>query len=194
MKLRPVNKSDRSQLARVLARAFDDDPVTRWAYGDGGARRRATERFFAWQLERLAGQDVSWTTEAADGAALWALPGNWKERPTELLSLLAISASSVGLRAPLVLRGLSKLERRHPSTPHLYLAVLGVDPGRQGSGVGSTLLRPGLELCDHDGIPAFLETARERNVAFYSRHGFRVTGELTLPKGPPVWLMWRDPA
>ncbi len=194
MKLRPVNRGDRSQLAGVLARAFDDDPVTRWAYGDGAARQRATERFFAWQLERLTGQDVSWTTEATEGAALWALPGSWKERPAELLRLLAISASSVGLRAPLVLRGLARIERRHPSTPHLYLSVLGVDPGRQGSGVGSLLMQPGLELCDREGVPAYLETATERNVAFYSRHGFRVTGELALPKGPPVWLMWRDPA
>ena len=42
-------------------------------------------------------------------------------------------------------------------------------------------------------IPAYLESSKERNIAFYARHGFRVTREVTLPKGPPVWLMWRDP-
>jgi predicted N-acetyltransferase YhbS len=93
-----------------------------------------------------------------------------------------------------VLRGLGQVEARHPDRPHLYLAVLGVDPGRQGDGVGSALIRPGLELCDREGLPAYLETGKERNLAFYGRHGFRVTEELTLPKGPPIWLMWRDPA
>ena len=93
-----------------------------------------------------------------------------------------------------MLRGLDSVEKAHPRERHLYLAVLGVEPSRQGEGLGSRLIRPGLELCDREGIPAYLETAKERNIGFYSRHGFRVTDELRLPKGPPVWLMWRDPA
>jgi hypothetical protein len=27
-----------------------------------------------------------------------------------------------------------------------------------------------------------------------SRHGFRVTSEIPLPKGPPMWGMFREPA
>ena len=88
---------------------------------------------------------------------------------------------------------LGKPRAAHPSTPHLYLSVLGVDPPRQGQGVGSRLIAPGLELCDREGVPAYLETARERNVVFYERHGFRVMRDLRLPRGPTVWLMWRDP-
>ena len=85
------------------------------------------------------------------------------------------------------------VERRHPADRHLYLAVLGVEPVRQGGGLGSTLIQPGLGLCDGEGLAAYLETGNERNLAFYGRHGFDVTGELTLPKGPPVWLMRRPP-
>src|SRR5213078_4575676 len=65
--------------------------------------------------------------------------------------------------------------------------ALGTDPPRQGEGIGSALLAPVLELCDRDHVPAYLESSKEQNVAFYSRHGFRVTDELHLPKGPPVW-------
>ena len=42
-------------------------------------------------------------------------------------------------------------------------------------------------------MPAYLESSKERNVAYYARHGFRVREELDLPRGPRVWLMWRDP-
>ena len=35
----------------------------------------------------------------------------------------------------------------------------------------------------------------EKDVPYYARHGFEVTGELDLPGGGPhMWLMWRAPA
>jgi len=47
---------------------------------------------------------------------------------------------------------------------------------------------------DREGMPAYLETSKERNIAFYARHGFAVTGEVSAPAGgPTLWLMWREP-
>ena len=36
------------------------------------------------------------------------------------------------------------------------------------------MLAPGLALCDTEGLPAYLESSKEPNVAFYGRFGFRV--------------------
>ena len=56
-------------------------------------------------------------------------------------------------------------------------------------------MRSRLARCDAARLPAYLESSKERNVPFYERHGFRVTGELTIPGGgPTLWLMWRNPA
>jgi hypothetical protein len=52
---------------------------------------------------------------------------------------------------------------------------------------------PALELCDRDGVPAYLEASKEDNVPFYARHGFRVTREIKLPRGPIMYAMWREP-
>jgi GNAT superfamily N-acetyltransferase len=195
MTVRPVRDGDVDRLAVALARAFHDDPVTRWVYADDGRRPHWTTRFFAWQVRRLMGQDVSWTTaDGAGGAALWALPGRWRESPGDTVALLRLTLLGVLPRLPRVLRGLGQVELRHPSERHLYLAVLGVDPDRQGQGVGSQLIRPGLDLCDRERLPAYLETGKEANLAFYGRHGFQVLERLDLPKGPPVWFLWREPA
>ena len=136
---------------------------------------------------------MTWTTDDLAGAAIWMLPDRWRVTVRQLARLVQHAGLGVGWRGPLVMWGLTAVERHHPQGRHLYLAVLGVDPHLQGAGVGSALLTPGLRLCDRDGLPAYLETGKERNLAFYSRHGFRVTGRLTLPAGPPVWLMLREP-
>lgn len=195
MSVRPVRDGDVGPLAVALARAFQDDPVTCWVYASERKRPHWSTRFFAWQLRRLMVQDVSWTTEdGAGGAALWALPGRWREDAGDTIKLLRLTLLGVLPRLPRVLRGLGQVELRHPSERHMYLAVLGVDPDRQGQGVGSQLIRPGLDLCDRERLPAYLETGKEANLAFYGRHGFQVLDRLDLPKGPPVWFLWREPA
>jgi GNAT superfamily N-acetyltransferase len=194
MSVRPARAEDIGPLATCLARAFDDDPVTAWVYPNARSRAKWSGRFFQWQLRRLLPQDVTWTTDDREGAAIWALPGRWREGPADMVRLLRATLLGIVPSLPRVLRGLGQVEARHPDDRHLYLAVLGVEPARQGDGIGSALIRPGLDLCDREGLPAYLETGKERNVAFYARHGFRVTEELDLPNGPRVWLMWRDPA
>jgi ribosomal protein S18 acetylase RimI-like enzyme len=193
MAVRPVCDQDVDPLAAMLARAFQDDPVTAWVYTREHRRAHWATRFFRWQVERLMGQDLSWTTEDRTGAALWALPGRWRESPRETLNLLRLTVPGLLPRLPRVLAGLGQVEARHPAERHFYLAVLGVDPGRQGEGVGSQLIRPGLDLCDTERLPVYLETGKERNLAFYGRHGFEVVDRLKLPKGPPVWFLWREP-
>jgi GNAT superfamily N-acetyltransferase len=94
----------------------------------------------------------------------------------------------------MVARGLLGIERRHPpDPPHWYLAILGTEPAAQGQGLGSAMLGPVLEECDRDGVAAYLESSKDRNLAFYGRHGFQVTEEWRLPRGPRVWGMWREP-
>jgi GNAT superfamily N-acetyltransferase len=188
--VRPATPDDRPALAAMLARAFWDDPPMVWAAPDERSRLRRGRLFFGARLRTLLPHELSWTAPDGAGAALWAPPDAWRAPPRELLSAArAIPAR----RLPWVLRGMTRVEHLHPKERHLYLAVLGVEPARQGEGLGSRLLAPGLEMCDREAVPAYLETAKERNVTFYERHGFRVTREFTLPRGPKVWLMWREP-
>ena len=188
--VRVAQRSDADALSAMLARAFEDDPVTVWAHPDGRKRPRRVGRFFAGRLRTLLAHELCWTTGELEGAALWAPPDAWAAPPGELLrGIRALTPH----RALITVYGLGDIERVHPRQTHFYLSVLGVEPGRQGQGVGSRLIGPGLEMCDREGVPAYLETAKARNVTFYERHGFRVTDERRLPRGPKVWLMWREP-
>ena len=81
----------------------------------------------------------------------------------------------------------------HTKDEHWYLVAIGVDPALQGSGVGTRLLAPGLAAADAEGLPAYLETEKERNLPFYGRHGFEVRDEISRRGTPTVWTMWREP-
>jgi ribosomal protein S18 acetylase RimI-like enzyme len=187
--VRQAEPADAKPLAPPLARAFADDPVTLWAHPNERARERRTRRFFLGRLHALLPHELSYTTGDCNGAAVWSPHDAWQMGLRELLHDLPAFMSP---RTPMVLRGMREVEQRHPTDPHYYLSILGVDPSAQGEGLGSALLQPMLRRCDEEGVGAYLETATERNVRFYSRHGFRVTGEVELPKGPTMWLMWRD--
>lgn len=175
-------------LVPMLARAFHHDPVAE--YGLPAERRRPDQlrRFYRERLRTLLGDELVFCDDEHRGAALWAAPDRWRIGTDEALRYRIWTR-----RTPLFLLGTHRVEARHPREPHFYLAILGVDPPAQGTGIGSALLAPMLDRCDREGVPAYLESSRERNVPFYERHGFRVTEEVRLPRGPAVWLMGREP-
>jgi ribosomal protein S18 acetylase RimI-like enzyme len=192
----------RNQLAtasHVLARAFDDDPVFRYLYPAPRRRRWASRGF----LRALAsdGMPFGEVWAALDdgtvvGTAGWLPDGAFP--PSRRRSLRLLLGSAGALLTPRTLRDglryLSETERLHPKGPHWYLAVIGVEPARQGEGIGGQLLDVVLERLDADRVPAYLETSTEANVAWYRHHGFVVQHEITpAPAGPPLWTMWRAP-
>jgi ribosomal protein S18 acetylase RimI-like enzyme len=193
--LRRASADDVQPLASMLARAFSDDPVAAWSCGPDSLRPAVLRRFHGSRLKQLLVHEEVWTTADLTCAALWAPPGHVLTTPRQDIELMrCVLHPRLVWRLPLITKGLLEVQRRHRShPPHWYLAVLGTDPSAQGQGLGSAVLRPVLERCDADGVAAYLESSAERNIDFYARHGFRVTGELRLPRGPSVWPMWRDP-
>jgi ribosomal protein S18 acetylase RimI-like enzyme len=191
---RRATEADVPALARMLARAFFDDPVSIWSFKPENLRPALLERFQATRLRQLLAEDEVWTTPELTSAALWAPPKRWKTTMRQDAEIMRSAFHPRLLaRMPLVASGFINMERRHPhQPPHWYLGMLGTDPSAQGQGLGSAVLGPVLEQCDADGIGAYLESSKERNIAFYARHGFRVTAELRMPRGPKMWAMWRD--
>ena len=194
--VRAARAQDSAVLARVLAEAFYDDPVCIWFVPQHGLRRRRLERFFQLvSVERVAlPHGEVRTSDDGAGAALWMPPGSTDTSMLDELRLLPRIVRATGRGTRRVLRGVAAMDAVHPHEPHWYLPLLGVLPSRQGQGIGSALLRPVLERCDAEGVPAYLEATSPRNRELYLRHGFEVRDVITLPDGgPPLWLMWREP-
>ena len=183
------------RLAQALARAFYDDPVFQWLVPDDSERARRSERGFSLYLRKVyLPHDECYTTDDVVGGALWMPPGTWHLGPLAQLRLLPGMLAAMGARLPQVLRAIATIESNHPKEPHWYLPFVGVEPERQGRGIGTALMRPIVERCDDQRLPAYLEATTPRNRTCYERQGFEVTEEFRFPKGgPPSWRMWREP-
>jgi GNAT superfamily N-acetyltransferase len=182
--------ADVGALSKALARAFEDDPVMSWLYP--GLPR--IERFMSgYELKLHLPHGSVYTTDDVAGGAIWAPPGKWRTSFADVIGVAPGLLRTTGRRLVRALGTMRAVESKHPAEPHWYLAVLGTDPSHQGKGVGSALMTPILERCDAEDTPAYLESSKESNIGFYRRHGFEVTDEIQLPKGPKVWPMWRDP-
>jgi GNAT superfamily N-acetyltransferase len=182
-------------LAAALARAFDDDPVMIWMFPEPASRTERMAGLFELLLRthHLERGEV-WAAEGHAGAAGWCVPDQWRIPFGRQLRNLPPILRLVGLDLFTRLRGLVEAERHHPTVPHWYLGVLGVEPNMQGKGLGSELLQPVLERCDAEGMGAYLESSKQSNIPFYARHGFEVTEPIPLGTGPTIWGMWRNPA
>jgi ribosomal protein S18 acetylase RimI-like enzyme len=194
--VRHLSAAEATPAATALAAAFQEDPVMSWCFPNADRRAAVLREGFELFLRRIwLLHDECFTTDELAGAACWLPPGNWHVPfPTQLALLPSLLRIARG-RAPHFAWLLTHVERKHPRPPHWYLASLGVGPGAQRQGFGSRLMYPVLARCDAERTPAYLEASSPRNRALYERHGFEVTEELSLPKGgPPIWLMWREPA
>lgn len=187
----------RDDAVAVLARAFWPDPLFRFFSRGPIHEHRNLPVFFAGMFDDAWRHGQVW--EAVDrtgrpvGSASWLGPGAMPRGPRREARIYSHVAGPL-LNGRNRRRGvalLNEVDRRHPHEPHWYLVLLGVDPAWQHRGVGGRLIGPVLGRCDAEGMPAYLETQKPENVAFYRRFGFDVRDEIHLPGTPAVWLMWR---
>ena len=193
---RAIRGEETASVARSMAAAFEADPMASHLLPDPATRRPRLERAFRLFLKRLYLPDGnSYTIEDADGGALWLSPGAYAPSAAQQIRMLPGLAGIFGLgRLPRALRDLGQMESIHPKRgPHWYLGFLGVEPAKQGRGLGTRLLGPVLQRCDAERLPAYLETSNASNLPLYRRQGFEVIGECEIHHGPHVWGMWREP-
>ncbi len=185
-------------MARVLGRAFHDDPVITWLQPDPERRTAALPGLFG-ALARHhflpgRGVEVATSDDGIGGVALWDPPGRWQQSPREQIAMLPAVLRAVRGRLAVSRIVTDLMKENHPEEPHWYLAVLGSDPTVRGTGFGRALMQSRLQRCDAEFAPAYLESSNPDNVPYYERFGFEVTGEIVVPDGgPTLWPMWRRP-
>lgn len=189
-------------VGRILSDAFADDPMMQWIFGRA-ALANALPTWWGWLVANAPDGAEVWATTDYGAAALWYPPRQKTEsEPDSIIEddkaasdpfvemLTALVADRVGEVLTLFAAG----SEAHPPEPHWYLLALGTRRDRQGQGVGAELVRPVVTRCDVEGLGIYLESSNPRNIPFYRRLGFEVTGEMWTPNQTArLTGMWRAP-
>jgi GNAT superfamily N-acetyltransferase len=192
---RTAAPSETGPLSATLAAAFEHDPVLGWLTPNRRRRRRRLERFFQLELRHVvlpAGR--AWTVDGSPGASLELPPNNWRMSIGTQIAHGPAFTRVFGSRLLHAFGLITVMEHRHLREPHYYFPYVGIAPDAQGQGLGTTLMRPTLERCDRERLPAYLEATSERNAALYERLGFEHLGAFSFGGSPPLWPMRRPPA
>lgn len=191
---RPAIPSEAGALSVALAAAFEDDPVLSWLVPHRSRRLRRLERFFGLELRHVVlPAGTAWTVDGCVGASLELPPDRWRMPIGAQIAHGPAFARVFGSRLLHAFGLITTMEHRHLREPHRYIPYVGVAPDGQGQGLGTRLMRPTLDRCDHEGLPAYLEATSERNAALYERLGFEHLGAFRFGNSPPLWPMRRPP-
>jgi ribosomal protein S18 acetylase RimI-like enzyme len=173
--VRPATAAETPAAVAVLARAFHEHPVYRWVLPDDAARRRRLPGLMRTMVVTMYGDAGPLEVVPDDGrlvgAAAWHRPGHADPAGLRMARGVAGMAWATRTRLADWARLGTALEALRPAEPHWYLFHVGADVDRQARGVGSALVRHGLERADAEGVAAHLECAPDL-VGYYARFGF----------------------
>ena len=188
IQIRTATWDDEQKIGALMALAFANDPFVRWILPDPhlyieNSRRHAG---LAWGTAFDTGSAFIIGQDA--GAAFWLPPGTKVERDHEKASSKPEQRSEFPEEfAELI----EKSNAYAPREPHWYLACIAVDPASGNRGLGTALLEKTLDICNRDGLPAYLESTNVGNLSLYKRFGFEVLAEVTVGNSPARYPMVR---
>ncbi|HEY0946273.1 MAG TPA: N-acetyltransferase [Opitutaceae bacterium] len=185
-----MTAAEEARAINTIVLAFAADPAARWTWPNAQEYLVHMPR-----LVRAFGSDAfahhgAHRVEAYAGVALWLPPGAKSDEEALLDIVEGTAPAAVRRDAPGVFEQMAAF---HPSEPHWYLPLIGVDPAYQGQGLGDALMRYALERCDAEHLPAYLESSNPRNISLYRRHGFEALGTIQVGSSPRIVPMLRGP-
>jgi GNAT superfamily N-acetyltransferase len=197
-----LGEADAAAAGAVLGRAFMDAPLYTYALPDPAGRARLCPSLFAATFHVARRFGAAWAVGTEPGAIAGVAycieypRGEVTPQQAERWGLAAAAAAwgpALGrLRA--AAGAIHEAFTRMAPARRIDIATVGVDPNRQGRGLGSTLVGRVVTEASAAGLPVGLWTTQPRNVPFYLRAGFALVAEGTSPVGALPWWGFLAPA
>jgi ribosomal protein S18 acetylase RimI-like enzyme len=135
--IRAAVAADAEHCLAALTLAFSSDPPCRLAWPDPQQYLEAFPRFARAFGGGVINHGTAHYYEGFSGVALWLPPG---AAPDEESVVKVIENAVADERKGAMSSMFEQMDVLHPQEAHWHLPLIGVDPARQGKGIGSALL------------------------------------------------------
>ena len=194
-----AEEKDVERLAQVAEDAYQDYPLHNWFMG-GSYDPKASRLLMQVTLKTMTKNAVIYAdSEEINGFAAWlpfGFTGN-KALPFLMkggMSLILHSGFGIIGRLSAYEAYAMGLKKEFTGHDDWYLYNLSVKKDAQGKGIASRLMRPMLQFCDEERMPAYLETNKAANVGIYQHYGFDLMRDEQIPKSTVMhYAMVRKP-
>jgi len=196
-----VQKGDIARVGKVLADAFQHDPVwNKICEGESDLEKRFRALFEVPVRHCMKYGEVYAPSGDLEGVAAW-VPGKyadmtaWRIIRSGAMGAAMRTGSNAAKKMGPVFKPVSEDRHEHMAgRTFLYLLIVGVATELQGKGFGRKLIGAAIEKSKREGLHLYLETETEENVKMYEHFGFRLLKRITLPiVDLPMWEMVRKP-
>ncbi|MCT2276989.1 N-acetyltransferase [Micromonospora chalcea] len=181
--------ADKDLVAALIADALHAGPLAQWLVPDPTYRRRIlTDVAVIWVEHAMFFGDIQ-ITDDLSAAAMGFHRYRSIPPPPNYRSRLADAAGPHARQFELLDHILTQVR---PTEPHYHLAVLAIPPAAQRRGVGAAMLTHHESRLDRIDMPSWTETIHGGQDV-YRRYGYLPRPALTLPDGPVLAPMRRNP-
>jgi ribosomal protein S18 acetylase RimI-like enzyme len=182
-------ETSRNLAVKVLTDAFAADPVISFLFEGLDKTHQHREWFFQYQVDDALDRHVLDVGEHA--VAIWhdrcSIDVQTRARvPFDPSMVFAENTERASALSDAMLA-------HHPREPHWYLYFVGVQQGCEGRSFGTNLVSERLLRANTAGVACYLEATSERSASLYRRLGFQDRPTFSVPGGPVLFPMWRNP-
>ena len=186
-----IRKLDPSQLeaaSNALMMGFSTDPFQRWLMPDPTIYYKNYKKWTINTCKQSFLEEGVFGDENNYGTAVWFPPGFD-------IDFADVSETFKEIPKDRKAEAFKMFEMMDESRVHdaWYLEYLAVDPSKQGSGLGSLILKESLKVIDELGEAAYLESSNPQNMSLYERFGFRFLKKIQVGSSPQINAMFRQP-
>jgi ribosomal protein S18 acetylase RimI-like enzyme len=172
---------DKPLVVNILAKSFDDNRSVNYIIPQDSTRQRRVVKLMEYSFDYCSLFGEVYLSEEKKACALLVLPDKKKATFKSIMLDVKLALSCVGLfNLKKTLAREAKIKNVHPKSLMYYLWFIGVQPGDQHKGLGSSLLKELIARGDQLNRPMYLETSTLINIPWYKKFGFQIYEELDI--------------
>ncbi len=197
MTVRHALRTDIDTVRDTLVDGFVEDPYFRWQYPDDATYEQLAGQWFGLITEACFSRGHTYLVDDGAAAAIFIPPDVQLAEDSDFARVATLLNQQLGEeKAMEVISVLGVMAEHEPQDklPHFQCVYIACRSASRGCGYGAEVMRRVTQLCDAEGIGAYLVSSNPKNVTFYQREGYKILEDVyPIDGGPLMRPMWRDP-